>query len=462
MKIKEIKQHNLFSIITVIVLLTADIVSYYISYFSVIFVKDIDGSIIDNPIFIALGIVFLFYFFNRYNPSSMQSRSKEVKVLFYLVSSFTAIYLFYKIILIRISIQQANSIILLAVLFLIVSIIFRLIIRTIQKQLFKLNIGLRKTVIIGAGHSTSKFINQIQKINIIGYDIVGYFYSTEDQKISNSYQYLGNFDNVIPFINNNNINEIFITLDKSQFQELLSMISNLKNMNVCIKILPDIYDVLTGQAKIHSVTGMPLMDINPHILTEFQFFIKRLLDVSISLISLVIMFPFFVVIMIIIKLTSNGDAIFKQKRIGFNGKEFTVYKFRTMFINSEEKTGPVWAKDNDPRITKFGNFLRKTRIDEFPQLYNVLLGNMSIVGPRPERDFFISQLKEKFPYYIRRLNVRPGITGWAQIMGSYDTDLDSVKNKLKLDFYYIENFSIWLDLRIMIITIWIMLKGKGQ
>jgi len=243
---------------------------------------------------------------------------------------------------------------------------------------------------------------------------------------------------------------------------LLNLISELRNLDVCIKIVPDIYDLLTGYAQMHSVTGMPLIDINPNILTELQFLLKRLIDIFVSFFTLIITFPILIIVSILIKFSSKGGIIFKQNRVGLNVRHFIVHKFRTMYDDSEKNTGPVWAKINDPRITKIGHFLRKTRIDEFPQLFDVLIGNMSIVGPRPERDFFISQLKEKFPYYMRRLNVRPGVTGWAQIMGSYDTDIESVENKLKLDFYYIENISIWLDVKIMIITIWVILLGKGQ
>ena len=181
-----------------------------------------------------------------------------------------------------------------------------------------------------------------------------------------------------------------------------------------------------------------------------------------SLFGLIISFPILLIVTLIIKVSTKGKIIFKQERIGLNGTPFIVHKFRTMYEDSEKDTGPVWAKVNDPRVTKIGYYLRKTRIDEFPQLFDVLIGNMSIVGPRPERDFFVSKLKKKFPYYNRRLNVRPGITGWAQIMGSYDTDIENVENKLKLDFYYIENISIWLDIKIMIITIWVMISSRGQ
>ena len=355
-----------------------------------------------------------------------------------------------------------QDIILLSIIFLLIAIFLRLLIRTIQRELLNWNIGLKKTVIIGADHSTLELMQEINGINISGYHIIGYFANDQDKEISKICKYLGELNQIDSFIKSNKITEIIITLKNDEHDLLLNVVSNLKNLDVCIKIIPDVYDVLTGHAKMHSVTGMPLIDINPNILTEFQLISKRFLDLIFSLFGLIIFLPFFIIISILIKIESKGPIIFYQERVGFKGRKFMVHKLRTMRVDSESETGPVWASKNDPRITKLGKVLRKLRLDEFPQLYDVLIGNMSIVGPRPEREFFVSKLKVKFPYYARRLNIRPGITGWAQVMGSYDTDLESVENKLKLDFYYIENFSIWLDLRIMIITFWTIIKGKGQ
>ena len=469
MKIREINQHNFFSIILIILLFTFDISSFIIAYISSMHLLNV-GSIINYPLLIVFGILTLFYLFGRYNPSSLQSRSKEFKIISSLTLICTFIYLVYKIGFKIITIQQSQNIILLSFLFLITNILLRISTRTIQKQLLKLNIGLRNTIIIGIGDDTCKFYKKITKNVYSGYNILGCYDVSNTRSIKkicnvSNESIHDNITNIVDlneFIRKNNIKEVIMAFYKKDNNLLLKIVSDLKNANVCIKIVPDIYDVLTGYAKMHSVTGMPLIDINPNILTEIQIILKRFIDIFVSIIGLIIMtFPF-ILISILIKITSKGKVIYKQKRIGLNSSEFTVHKFRTMFIDSEVKTGPVWASKNDPRVTPLGKILRKTRLDEFPQLYDVLIGNMSIVGPRPERKFFVDQLVEKFPYYKRRLNVRPGITGWAQVMGDYDTSIDNVRNKLKLDFYYIENISIWLDIKIMILTFWIMIKSKAH
>ena len=467
MKIREIKQHNFSSIVIILLLFIFDISTFYISYYYSLYLLNV-GSIIDYPLIIVIGILFLFYFFGRYNPSSLQSRIKEFKIISSLTLMSTFIYLLYKIGLKVITIQQSQNIIILSLLFLLFNSICRLFIRTLQKQLLKLNIGLRNTLIIGTEKKISYFNDEIKKKKFSGYNIVACFYinnlneklSININKNKLSYQ-LSDIKDIEKFITENRIREVIIAF-KGKNDSLLNLITDLKNYDVCIKIVPDMYDVLTGYAKMHNVTGMPLIDINPNILTEMQIILKRFIDILVSVIGIIIMFVPFLIISLIIKISSRGNVIFKQGRVGIGGSEFTVHKFRTMYENSEENTGPVWASKNDPRITKFGKFLRKTRLDEFPQLYDVLIGNMSIVGPRPERKHFVNQLTKKFPYYNRRLNVRPGITGWAQIMGSYDTTIENVEHKLKLDFYYIENVSIWLDLKIMILTFWIMIRSKGH
>jgi len=477
MKIREIKQHNSFSTTIIILLFIFDILSFYCSYYGVIGFLQV-GPIINSPFIILIGIISLFYFFGRYNPSSLQSRSKEFKIIVLLTVSSTFVYLVYKLGLKIITIQQSQNIVILSLLFLLFVVISRLTIRTIQKQLLKLNIGLRNTIIIGSSNNGYQFLESISENKYLGYKVFAYFDSLDskdrkeelkklfNRKYKSNSQllncHIGSFFQIEEFIVKNKINEVIIALSTDEDDLLLNIITKLKNYNVCIKIVPNIYDVLKGYAKMHNVTGMPLIDINPNILTEFQIILKRFMDIFISIFGLVLMFVPFLIIMFLIKISSTGDIIFKQKRIGLNGVEFIVHKFRTMHSDSEGKTGPVWASKNDPRVTPLGRILRKTRLDEFPQLYDVLIGNMSIVGPRPERNFFINQLKEKFPYYMRRLNVRPGITGWAQVMGDYDTTLDSVENKLKLDFYYIENISIWLDIKIIILTFWIILRGQGQ
>ena len=190
--------------------------------------------------------------------------------------------------------------------------------------------------------------------------------------------------------------------------------------------------------------------------------IKRFMDLVLSVLFFVTGLPFYIIFGLLIKLDSKGPVLFKQIRAGLQNSSFLLYKFRSMGFRAEADTGPVWTAQNDPRITKVGQFLRRFRFDEFPQLLNVLKGEMSLVGPRPERPFFVEKLKQEYPFYMRRLKVRPGITGWAQIKHPYDEQLEDVREKLRYDFYYIENVSLWLDLKIIIRTVRVMLSGKGR
>ena len=190
--------------------------------------------------------------------------------------------------------------------------------------------------------------------------------------------------------------------------------------------------------------------------------IKRFMDLVLSVLFFVTGLPFYIIFGLLIKLDSKGPVLFKQIRAGLQNSSFLLYKFRSMGFHAEADTGPIWTVQNDPRITKVGRFLRRFRFDEFPQLFNVLKGEMSLVGPRPERPFFVEKLKQEYPFYMRRLKVRPGITGWAQIKHPYDEHLEDVREKLRYDFYYIENVGLWLDLKIIIRTVRVMLSGKGR
>src|SRR5690606_12067677 len=188
--------------------------------------------------------------------------------------------------------------------------------------------------------------------------------------------------------------------------------------------------------------------------------LKRLLDIVVSATALLVTFPLLLAISILIRLDSKGPVLYSQERVGLYGRIFLLYKFRSMRADAEA-AGPQWASENDPRITRLGRFLRRTRLDEVPQLWNVLIGDMSLVGPRPEREHFINQLRNEVPLYLQRLKMKPGLTGWAQVKHHYDTNLEDVKTKVLFDLWYFENMSLPLGLVILIRTIWVVLTGKG-
>lgn len=342
----------------------------------------------------------------------------------------------------------------------------RFFIRSIQRAFAQKGKGLHRTVIIGTGITAKTAFDDLVRNKTLGMEVFGYIQvngrGVDPSSGIKNEEVIGHLDSIKNIIEDRGIQDILVALEPERRQDLVEVISKIDFPDVSLKLLPDFYQLVSGLNKTNQIFGMPLVEISPEPMPLWERAIKRVLDTLISLVVLVLTLPFLIIIGIVIRSTSAGPAVYKQKRVGRNGKLFTIYKFRTMKIDAEKETGPMWALENDPRVTKLGYWLRKLRIDEIPQLLNVIKGDMSLVGPRPERPHFVDQFSKQIPLYTRRLRVRPGITGWAQVKWKYDTSLDDVKEKTKFDLFYVENISLKMDTKILINTIITILKGKGQ
>jgi exopolysaccharide biosynthesis polyprenyl glycosylphosphotransferase len=303
---------------------------------------------------------------------------------------------------------------------------------------------------------------QLDQYKTLGMQVLGYYSVNGEVREVDKRDILGDVEEFRAMAAEMRVQDVIIALEKEQQEKWLPVVSSVDDPKVTLKMLPDFHQMVGGYAKTHQIFGLPLVDIQPAEMPTWEWFVKRSLDVLVSAVVLVALLPLILILAIVVRLTSEGPAIYKQLRVGKHGREFTMYKFRSMVNNAEANTGPIWATDDDPRVTRIGYWLRKTRLDEIPQFFNVLFGDMSLVGPRPERPHFVKKYERSIPLYSRRLRVKPGITGWAQVKWKYDESFDDVKERTKYDLFYVENISLRLDVKILINTLFVVLRAEGK
>jgi exopolysaccharide biosynthesis polyprenyl glycosylphosphotransferase len=414
---------------------------------------------------VALGLLFvnlywfaLFYFSGLYK--NWYERSPFEEFFTIIKTTFIGILIIYILVITNTTKQPRLSFLFYFFNITFITIALRLVVRKIQKKLRSKGLISMSAVVIG----TEAKINSIKSDTIIsqswGLNVIGGVLS--QNHYPNSENIIGRIGDLEQIIDTYNP-EVIIMADAEMNHKTMFQIVNLcSERNIRCKIEPDLYSIFTGQTKTHNIYGIPFIEISPQLMKNWEQTTKRMFDIIFSSVVLLLGFPFWLLVALAIRLESKGNIFYTQDRVGKDGKLFRMIKFRSMVPNAD-KIGGGWTEVNDKRVTKFGKLLRKTHLDEIPQFLNVIKGDMSIVGPRPEQPHLVEEFSKTYPFYKRRLKVRPGITGWWQVKYTpYTFDIKEIEGRLKDDFYYIENMSIKFDIEIVIRTVWCVIKGHGQ
>ena len=352
------------------------------------------------------------------------------------------------------------SLLVLFTLLFVVTYLFRTILRANIRHNFRSKKMTINTLIIGTGENAQKIAGDIEKNSYFN-TVSGFIIADPTEKTVQAEKIIGNINDLTKCVESKNIQDVVIALDDASEQKIFTLINKLYQFNINIQFTPRLYEILTGKTRIYRYGINPLVNVSEPSMSDWEQSVKRAFDIVFSFFALLLLSPLMLYLAIQIKRDSKGPVIYRQERIGKHGKSFNIFKFRTMYDRSENGV-PKLSSPDDDRTTPIGRIMRKYRIDEIPQFWNILIGDMSIVGPRPERKYFIDQIIREAPYYCLLYKINPGLTSWGPIKIGYSDTLEKMIERLNFDIVYLENMSIVNDMKILISTFEIIFKGKGM